>query len=152
MWSGISLTEARAIWTRQQTNFASVHVEGWEAAILRKDLDALAQAGLQRPLVRLLPYFDTFLLGHKERGHLVNAQYHPHVYRPQGWIAPVVLVDGRVAAVWESVREVNQLRVNVRQFMPMSRRIITSIWEEARDLGRLLEAESAKIQITGAGA
>ena len=106
------------------------------------------QAKFERPLVRLLPYFDTFLLGHKEREHLVSMEHRPKVYRAQGWIAPVVLVDGRVAAVWEHAREGNRLHVRVTKFRPISRRIIAGIREEARDLGRFLEFPNVDVQIT----
>jgi hypothetical protein len=147
LWTGITLTEAREIWAREQSDFAPVHVEGWEAAILREDLDELAQAGFERPLVRLLPYFDTFLLGHKERDHLVAMKHRPIVYRPQGWIAPVVLVDGRAIAVWEHAREGNRVRVTVTKFGSISRRITTGIREEARDLGRFLETPNVDVQI-----
>jgi len=147
LWSGITLTEAREIWRREQYTLASVDVEGWAAQILQKDLEALTQAELVRPLVRLLPYFDTFLLGHKERDHLMDVKHRPLVYRPQGWIAPVVLVDGRILAVWNHVREGNRLIVRVRKFEPISRRVITGIREEARDLGRFLGIPNADVQI-----
>src|SRR6266542_4537909 len=120
LWTGISLTGAREIWAREQAGFAPVNVEGWAAAVLREDLDELAQAEFERPLIRLLPYFDSYLLGHKEREHLVTMKHRPKVYRAQGWIAPVVLVDGRAAAVWEHAREGNHLRVKMVKFGPIS--------------------------------
>jgi hypothetical protein len=138
VWSGINLTEARAIWARQQEGLAGVDVKGWEAAVLREDLDQLAQAEFERPHVRLLPYFDSYLLGHKDREHLAGIEHRPRVYRSQGWIAPVVLVDGRVAAVWEYARKGDRLTVQVRGFGPISRQISACIREEAQDLGRFL--------------
>jgi uncharacterized protein YcaQ len=147
-WTGISLTEAREIWAREQADFAPVNVEGgWSAAVLREDLDELAQAEFECPLIRLLPYFDSFLLGHKEREHLVTMKHRPKVYRAQGWIAPVVLVDGRAAAVWEHARDGNRLRVNVAKFGSMSRRITDGIREEAQNLGRFLGAPNVDVQI-----
>jgi uncharacterized protein YcaQ len=147
MWTGITLTDAREIWAREQADFAPVNVEGWTAAVLRKDLDKLAQAEFERPLIRLLPYFDSYLLGHKEREHLMTVEHRPKVYRAQGWIAPVVLVDGRAAAVWEHAREGNRLRVKVAKFGSISRRIIAGIREEARDLGRFLGTPNVDVQI-----
>jgi len=147
MWTGITLTEAREIWAREQASIAPVNVDGWEAAVLRDDLNELTQAEFERPLVRLLPYFDTFLLGHKEREHLVTMQHQPRVFRAQGWIAPVVLVDGRATAVWEHAREGNRLRVKVTKFGSMSRRIIAAIREEARDLSRFLGVSNVDVQI-----
>jgi DNA glycosylase AlkZ-like len=147
LWTGISLTGAREIWGREEVGFASVNVEGWAAAVLREDLDELEQAEIERPLVRLLPYFDSFLLGHKERDHLVPMKYRPNVYRAQGWIAPVVLVDGRAVAVWGYTREGNRLRVQVTKFGSISRRITAGIREEARDLGRFLGTPNVDLHI-----
>jgi hypothetical protein len=148
LWVGMSLTEAREIWAREQADFASVNVEGWEAAILRADLNALTQARFERPLVCLLPYFDSFLLGHKDREHLVAVDHHPKIYRAQGWISPVVLVDGRIAAVWEHAREGDRLRVKVVKFGSISRGVTANIREEARDLGRFLGIPNVDFQIS----
>ena len=148
LWTGMTLTEAREIWAREQADFAPVNVEGWAAAVRREDLDELAQAGLERPPIRLLPYFDSFLLGHEEREHLVAAKHREKVYRAQGWIAPVVLVDGRAAAAWKHEQKGNRLRVEVASFGSLSRRVTTGIREEARDLGRFLGVPDVDVQMS----
>lgn len=150
LWAGVSLTEAREIWAREareQAGFATVTVEGWTATTLRENLNELANVSFERPLIRLLPYFDTFLLGHRERQHLVDIEHQPKVFRSQGWISPVVLVDGRVTAVWKLTQEKNRLLVNVEKFGSMSRRTIAGIHDEAQDLGRFLGVPNIDIQI-----
>ena len=150
LWSGITLTEAREIWSRfagEHADLMTVNVQGWEATILREDLNELTKAEFERPLVCLLPYFDSFLLAHKEREHLMAATDRPKVYRPQGWIAPVVLVDGRVTAVWEHAREGNRLRVKVGKFGSMSRRVLGAIREAAQDLGRFLGISHVDVNV-----
>ena len=145
-WTGITLTEARAIWAREQEGLASVSVRGWEAAVLKEDLEEIARAEIERPLVRLLPYFDSYLLGHKERAHLAAVEHHSKIYRPQGWIVPVVLLNGQVAAVWESARKGDRLTVQVTELEPISRKISTRIHEEAGDLGRFLGVPNVDLQ------
>jgi hypothetical protein len=54
--------------------------------------------------VRLLPAFDAFLLAHATKDHIVDPRFYKRVYRNQGWISPVVLVGGRIAAVWSIQR------------------------------------------------
>jgi hypothetical protein len=147
LWTGITLTDAREIWERQQANFAPVIVEGWAAEVLREDLNQLLQARLEHPVVCLLPHFDTFLLGHKEREHLVDLTHRPNIYRPQGWITPVVLVDGRVAGTWEHAREGNRLRIKVAKFGSLPRVVTTGIREEAENLGRFLGIPNVDIEI-----
>jgi hypothetical protein len=148
LWTGMTIREAREIWGRTQADFASVYVEGWTAEILREDLDELAHADFERPLVRLMPYFDSFLLGHKEREHLVAMVHQPKVYRAQGWVAPVVLVDGHAAAVWKHAREGDRLQVKVAKFGSLSSRIEAAIREEAQDLGRFLGIPNVDVQIS----
>jgi len=146
-WVGITLTDAREIWARQQADLAPVNVEGWPAEILRDDLAELTRAKFDQPHVCLLPYFDTFLLGHERRTHLIAPKHHSKVYRAQGWIVPVVLVNGRVAAVWEQVREGDRIRINVKKFESISRPVIVRIHEEARGLARFLGAADAVVQV-----
>ncbi len=147
MWSGFSFKDARALWAREQGHISPVDVQGSNAGILHKDMNALAHIKLESPSVRLLPYFDTYLLGHRERGHLLGAKHRSKVYRPQGWIAPVVLVDGRIAGVWEHAREKNILRVKVTKFESISRRVTAGIREEAEALGQFLGMSNLKIEM-----
>jgi hypothetical protein len=147
MWSGMPLTDAREIWAREEADIVPVSVDGWGAAVLRGDLRELEGAGFERAPVRLLPYFDSFLLGHREREHLVAMKDHKSVYRAQGWIAPVVLVDGRAVGVWAHAREGNRLRVRVAKFASIPRRVTAGIREEARDLGRFLGSPNVDVHI-----
>jgi hypothetical protein len=146
-WTGIPLLEVRQIWARGEAGMAPVNVEGWNAAVLSDDLPRLKRAA-NPPPVRLLPYFDSFLLGHRARQHLVGARDHTRVYRPQGWVAPVILVDGRVAGVWAHAREAHRLRVRVTVFAAVSGRVTAGIRDEADELGRFLECREVELQIT----
>lgn len=146
-WSGMTLTEARSIWAQEQHDLVMVNVEGWSADVLRADLDKLALSNGELSPVRLLPYFDTFLLGHKNRNHLVSALNQPRIYRPQGWISAVVLQNGRVIAVWEYTLKRNNLNLQVTRLESISRHILTGIQEEANKLGRFFGVPSVEIQI-----
>src|SRR5215203_4244000 len=53
---------------------------------------------------RLLPAFDTYLLGYADRSGLVVPERAPRVFPGGGWIRPAVLVDGRVAGIWKVER------------------------------------------------
>lgn len=147
MWAGITLTEARSIWARQQDSIVQVNLENRKVSVLQEDINDLTRARFEHTHVRLLPYFDSYILGHKERDHLVGKQHHTKVYRPQGWIAPVVLVDGRVVGVWEHDQRRKHLRVHVTRFQSFSRNIQKDIQEEAQDLRRFLEASNVEVGI-----
>ena len=147
VWSGFTQTQAGAIRARLQTEIAPVDLQGVDGWVLREDLDALTRVSSEPAPVRLLPYFDTYLLGHRKRQHLVAQEHNPQVYRPQGWIAPVLLVDGRVAGVWAYTQVGKTLKVAVNPFEAVSRRVMTAIRAEAQDLGRFLGAEEVQVRV-----
>lgn len=147
MWSGFTLAEARAVWSRQQNKIAQVNVGDKKLFLLQSDLKELTRANFERPHARLLPYFDSYILGHKERGHLVSVQHSKEVYRPQGWVAPVALVNGRIAGVWKREQQKDRLLVSLKKFQPLTRQVQNDIQEEARHLARFLQASDVKVEI-----
>ena len=136
-----TLTAARAIWARLAGELAPVRADGNPAWILREDLAALRRAKSDRPIVRLLPYFDAFLMGHMDRAHLIDAAHYKRVYLPAGWIASVVLVDGRVAGTWSYERKGERLRMKVVSFHRLTRAIREGIEAEVADIARFFDKE-----------
>ncbi len=99
-WSGIPIAEARRAWEASRDELAEVTVSGRPAWLLRKDLKTLQASRLDRLTVNLLAAFDSYLLAHAEKNHLIEPRHHKRVFRSLGQISPVVLVDGRVAGTW----------------------------------------------------
>lgn len=148
MWASLSQTEARQLWGRVAGQLATVDVEGWKGTLLKKDLDALAGAALPSPHVRLLPYFDTFILGHKERAHLVEKKHLPKIYSAQGWVSPVVLVDGEIAGVWKQTQEKNRLVITVEKFASLSRPVLAGLHEQAQHIGSFLGNTDTDVRLS----
>ncbi|MCI4344656.1 MAG: winged helix DNA-binding domain-containing protein, partial [Thermoplasmata archaeon] len=142
-WTRMRHSDARGIWARVEAELAEVAVEGSPAWIVRRDLPELQRAAINEVSVRLLPYFDSFVLGHMERGHLLEAKHHRRVYRDQGWIAPVLLVDGRVAGVWSHARKGSRLSVQVEPFENVAKEVQRRIREEVATLANFLGATEA---------
>jgi len=148
IWIGLAAADARDVWARLEPEMAAVNVDGQAGWVLREDLPALTRATLGAPVIRLLPSFDSFLLGQKDHGHLVDRAHHKRVYRPQGWLSPVVLVDGRVAGVWSHERMARRLRVRVKPFAPPSPTFRTAVRDEAEDLRRFLNSPEVTIRFS----
>ena len=108
---------------------------GWAC---REDLRALRARPPAAPVVRLLPSFDPYLLGHRDKSHLVDAAHYKRVYRKAGWLSPVVLVDGRVAGVWTHRKIRGGWDVRIEPFRPLTRLEREGIAAEVEDLGRFL--------------
>ena len=56
------------------------------------------------------------------------------VYRPQGWLSPVVLVDGRIAGVWRQEARGRRLLVTVEPFANLTPRAARGVADEAERL------------------
>ncbi len=149
-WSILAVARAREIWGRAASALSPVRVDGHTAWVLRSDLPALKRARLDRPTVRLLPYFDSYLMGHQGRDHLVDAVHYRRIYRPAGWVYPAVLLDGRVVGDWAYERTNRHLRVAVRPHEPLDRGTKDLIRGEADDIARFLDSPEARVRFAGA--
>jgi hypothetical protein len=145
LWTGMLISDAKEIWSLEEANFAEVDVEGWKSVVLQSDLPELKKAEVDRPVVRLLPYFDSFVLGHKSHRNIVDERNHRKVYRVQGWVSPVLLVNGRAQGTWSHVWNKNSLEVRVMPFSRPSNLVSSRIREEASELGQFLECPNVKI-------
>lgn len=79
--------------------------------------------------VRLLPAFDTYLLGYADRDDVVAPEHRRRVWPGGGWVHPVVLVDGRAAGTWR----LQDGRVAVDPFEPLP-----ALEAEIADVARFL--------------
>ncbi len=150
-WVGMYAGDAKEIWSKVAHDLVQVDVEGWKASVLRSDLDELLTASPEGHVTRLLPYFDSFLLGHRTKRHLVDDRHRASVYRGQGWVAPVLLVDGKAEGVWSHAKNSRGLTVEVKAFRGLPSRVSSAAKEEARRLGEFLGSPSTATTIEVGG-
>ena len=103
------------------------------------------------PVVRLLPHFDTYLLGYDGRDLAVAPPFGKRVLPGGGWLHPTVAVDGRVVAVWKGERAKGALAVTVEPFGRLGRAIRSGIAAEAADVARFLGLAEATVEVLPAG-
>ncbi len=150
-WCVLTLTRSREIWSRLEDEMAPVSVGGRTAWILRRDLRALTRAELDGTAVRLLPYFDSFLMGHKGRDHLIDARHYKRIFRAAAWVYPAVLVDGRIAGEWSYERAGKALRVRVKPYSELTADVQRLVRAEAEDVARFLEMPDVRMSFARAG-
>jgi hypothetical protein len=102
-WIGMRCAQPKRMLAALGDETEEVEVDGRAAILLASNTKALRSAG--RPSgVRLLPAFDPYVVGTRPRTDLVAQSHEAKVYRAQGWISPVVLVDGEAVGVWKHQR------------------------------------------------
>jgi uncharacterized protein YcaQ len=140
-WTGMAVADARPIWDSVREELEEVAVGETKGALLKVDVDRLSDSGSGESVVRLLPTFDPYMLGHAGKDHLVDERHYKRVYRGAGWISAVVLLDGKVIGVWSHAGRGKRVSLKIEPFQRLSKGIRAGIEEEAARLGRFLETD-----------
>lgn len=123
-WSG--LPSSRAI-TAIRDELTPVEIDGRAGYRLG---DVQPARGL-----RLLPAFDNYLVGYKERKFIDDAR-RAEVY-VGGMIRPTVLLDGRIVGRWQLTGKASTV-LEVTPFAKFTRAVKTAVEEEAADVAHFL--------------
>ncbi|HEY1013875.1 MAG TPA: winged helix DNA-binding domain-containing protein [Herpetosiphonaceae bacterium] len=119
-WWGATPAQGKRVFRELGATLAPVEIDGWQAMALAETLDELAGATLAAPVVNLLPGFDPYVIALLRQEALLDPALRDQVSRPQGWIAPVLLVDGRMAGVWDTERTKDAITAQVTPFRPLT--------------------------------
>jgi hypothetical protein len=138
-WSLISMAEVKAL--RPLLDAEIAEYDG--LLLLRKDVKALQDASTEMNSVHLLPYFDVYLLAHRFKEHFLKAQFYKRVFRNQGWISPVVLINGEIAGVWSYKLSRKALEIDIELFARVDSRTRKQIKDRAAELADLFQCPLA---------
>ena len=136
-WSGLPIAEARTAITGAKASLTEVTIQGQPGFVLKDRLQQTAPAAT--PDVRLLPAFDTYLLGYRRRDLAVPRELQARLQRGGGWIHPAVVVNGRAVAAWSLRKSGGRGTVSVEPSGPITRAIRAGIDLEVADIGRFLD-------------
>jgi len=136
-WSGIGPAEARRAWRGIEERLVEVATDRGPRWTLRRPVPPP-----ENEVVRLLPAFDEYLLGWKDRQLIAPTSRWKTIQRGGGWLHPVVLVNGGAIGTWSSERTTDGLRLDVSPFGSLDRPLRRRIDEDARDVGRFLGTEA----------
>nr|WP_246344627.1 crosslink repair DNA glycosylase YcaQ family protein [Conexibacter arvalis] len=144
-WWGVSPADGRRLLRGLGDEVAPVTVGGEPMWALAADLPALAAAAPTEGVVRLLPAFDQWTIAATRHAEalLPAGVGRERIYRAQGWISPVLVVDGRFAGLWRHERAGGELRVAIEPFGRTPRAVRAAAEAEARRLGAFLGSEPA---------
>lgn len=143
-WTGMAVSDARTILPRVSGRVEEVLVDAVPHLMLR-GMDGPSQSGTDT--VRLLPNFDTYLLGHKNRSHLVPSAAYKFVFRKAGWISAVVVCGGRVIGTWTHQRRGKLLDVSVHLFEQPTRSVRSVLDVEATRFANFVGADHAHVKV-----
>lgn len=137
-WSGLAMGEVRAAWKSIAAHLTDVEVAGRPAWMLKEQLAWLDEFPRQALVVRLLPGFDTYLLGYRSRNLVVSPQYARRINAGGGMVQPTLIVDGWAIGTWKLKRLTSSVEVVLEPFEELASEIQAGLEVEVVDIGRFL--------------
>ena len=116
-WGGAGVATARDWIAALNDEAVAVEIGGRPAWMLAADAREIRQVGPIRS-VRLLPGFDQYVVAASHHAEeLLPGDFRARVYRPQGWISPVLLVNGFMRGTWRHEIKRDRVQVLVEPFL-----------------------------------
>jgi hypothetical protein len=137
-WDGGGVTRGRQWIGSLGDEAVTVELDGELAWMLAADARDLREGGSVRS-VRLLPAFDQYVVAascHAER--LLPGAPRARVFRPQGWISPVLLVNGRMEGTWRQEIRGSRVEVVIEPFVETPQWVRRAAAREAEHLAAFL--------------
>jgi DNA glycosylase AlkZ-like len=114
--------------------------------MLKTHLAWLDEFSVQGPVARLLPGFDTYLLGYRSRNLVVLPQYARRINAGGGMVHPTLIVNGQAMGTWKIKRQKSSLDVVLEPFEELLPEIQPGLDAEVVDIARFLGMPS-RLQI-----
>jgi hypothetical protein len=103
-WTGLGVDRCRIALAELDDRIIPVRVPGWDGdhVVVRADLDRMLHTvAPRRTQLSMLATLDPYTMGFRDRTRMLDAARYEYVYDRGGNATSVVLVDGRVAGVWD---------------------------------------------------
>ncbi|HET7090709.1 MAG TPA: winged helix DNA-binding domain-containing protein [Anaerolineae bacterium] len=141
-WSGLPIGEMRAAWQSIAGELIEVNAAGRPAWMHKRHAAWLGRPAARSPIVRLLPSFDTYLLGYRDRSLALSPEHAKRIHPGGGIIHPALTADGRVLGTWRSQRRRDGIEVIVEPFEALALTVLRGIETEVADLARFLDRKA----------
>jgi len=137
-WGGGGMTSARKWIAALGEEVCEVEVEGARAWMLADDAREARELSQKQSAV-LLPAFDPYVVGvSRHAEHLLPRGLRGRVYRQQGWLSPVLLVNGRMEGIWRHEIKGSCVDVVIEPFAKPPAWVRRAVEEEAERLAAFL--------------
>ena len=119
-WSGLPISEARQGLQAVQSEFVSETVNGqtYRMPVCHCGLDLQSHSNRRNISLHLLPAFDEFIVGYKDRTAAIISENHTKAISNNGVFRPVIVKDGRVIGLWKKGTSAKKI-ITVSPFEPI---------------------------------
>jgi hypothetical protein len=132
-WAGLTLRDARAGLRSMPGELEEIHGGLVDLAARKRST--------RPPPPRLLPAYDPYLLGWRDRSFAVADRHAGRVHPGGGVLRPVAIVGGVAVGTWRSRRSKHRLAVDIDAFTTIDARSTAELRSDARDVARFESLE-----------
>jgi uncharacterized protein YcaQ len=139
-WGGSGVSTVRQWITALGEEASPVDLDGTQAWMLAADVREMRDSEGKQS-VNLLPAFDQYVVGaSRQAERLLPGNFRSRVYRPQGWISPVLLVNGRMEGTWRHELKGNRIEVVIEPFVKLPQWARRGAEQEAERLAAFFDS------------
>ena len=91
--------------------------------------------------VYLLPGFDEYLIGYKDRSEILDREHFKKLNAGGGFLSPTIIINGRVAGTWKREFKKNKVLIFIKSFNTFSESELKEISKSAEHYGKFLKME-----------
>lgn len=143
-WSGLSLGDARRGLRAIAPEISDVAGAGDLVDLVARPADDDSPPPAVALAPRLLPAFDPYLVGWRDRALAVPARHARRVHPGGGMLRAVATADGRAVATWGARRRGGRLAVEIEPFGRIGAAVHAALEEEAADVARFEGLEAVR--------
>ncbi|MBN1288433.1 MAG: AlkZ family DNA glycosylase [Actinobacteria bacterium] len=146
-WSGLTVGQVGKALKESGTSVTWVRVEGYDEklAMLSSEIGKLEGSGKSGSgTVRLLPYLDSCVMGHKDRRRYIDDKHYDYVFDRSGNATYSITWNGRIVGVWDASAEKERV-IKVLLFGQLPRYVIKKTSSLARKLGRFITGDEVQV-------
>jgi hypothetical protein len=117
-WTGMRVRDGGYFFKLIEDSIEEIHITGQRAScyLLKEDLSDLLDSDDIPATARLLPQFDSLIMGHKDKERFIDPSSRSKIFLPRADVAATILLDGLVKGVWKMKREKKKWNLELRTF------------------------------------
>jgi hypothetical protein len=148
-WSGFTMTEVWRILQTLAHETAEVETPELRGSYVMLSSNKAAMEHFEpsgQPAVNLLPPLDPYLMGYKERERYLDPKQYDLVFDRSGNSTSTILVDGRVAGVWDFTEKPTPT-VKLILFHELEKTTLSVVQSRARAIGRFIADKAVAVEM-----
>lgn len=151
-WIGNTKGEVKEILEEMGDKVEDIKIRGIEGLffILKSDLEHLQGFSFGKDTVHLLPKFDPYIMGYKNREKLISKEHEKRVYwSTRGEISSSILVNGRIIGTWSFKEDKIRVKITLSFFEKTNKSILNVIEQQAERLAHFMSGKNSEIILQG---